>query len=138
MMDGVVGCPRQPKPIKLSPRLETPKSETLDTNPGLGRVDNDAALGWKERWVPHPGSNAERGESFPPDPAGVFGGVSTPEILSVPGKGPEWNFCHLKGGYQILKLAGSGRDAALDCDKKLEPPVCSSICLSVVLGSALG
>lgn len=48
MMDGVVRCPRQPKPIKLSLGLETPKSETLDIHPDLWCVGNDVALGWKE------------------------------------------------------------------------------------------
>jgi hypothetical protein len=72
------------------------------------------------------------------DPAEVFGEVSTPEILNVPGKRSEWNFHHLKGGYQILKVAGSDRDDALDCNKEQEPPVHPSVCLSVVLGSVLG
>lgn len=56
----------------------------------------------------------------------------------MPGKKPEWDFHHLKGGYQILKVAGSEKDDALDCDKKQEPPVRPSVCLSVVLSSNLG
>lgn len=41
-------------------------------------------------------------------------------------------------GWLPNNEGGELRHAALDCDKKQEPPFCSSVCLSVVLGSALG
>lgn len=91
-----------------------------------------------EGTVGPPRSRRRRRESFPPGSWRSFWRSLSAEILSVPGKRPEWNFRHLQGSYQILKVACSDRNTALDCDKKQEPPVCSSVCLSVVLGSALG
>lgn len=97
----------------------------------------DAALGWKERWVPQEGDSSSGRRELPTRILQAVLEKSQPQTLSMPGKRSEWDFHPLKDGYQILKVAGSDRKAALDWEKK-KPPVHLSVCLSVVLGSALG